>query len=61
MTEITAGPPYEPTVTDEETMGARKNISIKAVTTVPTMTTFLGLMHSEGSLMGCKVLLMRTA
>jgi len=44
MTEITAGPPYEPTVTDEETSGARKNISIKAVTTVPTMTTFLRLM-----------------
>ena len=44
MTEITAGPPYEPTGTEEETIGARKNISIKAVTTVPAMTTFLRLM-----------------
>jgi len=60
MTEITAGPPYEPTGTDEETIGARKNISIKAVTTVLTMTTFLRLMSQSVSLKGCKVLLMRT-
>jgi len=54
MTEITAGPPYEPTATDEETSGARKNISIKAVTTVPTMTTFLGLMRQRVASWGVK-------
>ncbi|HUI22962.1 MAG TPA: hypothetical protein VLY82_01055 [Nitrososphaerales archaeon] len=54
MTEITAGPPYEPTGTDEETIGARKNISIKAVATVPTMTTFLGLMRQRVASRGVK-------
>ena len=54
MTEITAGPPYEPTATDEETIGAKKNISIKAVTTVPTMTTFLGLMPQRVASSGVK-------
>ena len=52
MTEITAGPPYEPTGTDEETIGARKNISIKAVITVPTMMTFLLLMPHRLALWG---------
>jgi len=54
MTEITAGPPYEPTGTDEETIGARKNIRIKAVTTVPTMTTFLRLMPQRVTSWGVK-------